>query len=855
MNKWFTFLFLVFTLTGFSQAHVKGYLADKISRNEAQAYPVIIKLKSQVDILTLKQDLIKSNIGLMQRRTLIVKALYQHNAPQNAFDSFLDDLKHENPSEIKNIKKFWAVNAVACHLSAAMIEILAERTDVDYIQYDLPVHGEKVTVSDAVSQRSIGQAEAGLIAINARPMWNLGYTGRNRIAMNIDTGVSVEHPTLGDRFLGHYLPLSQCWLGFEHPYPYDIDRSSFHGTHTLGTMIGLDAATADTIGLAFNAFWISTDPIVTNAADVRPMSDYYIGFEWALNPDGDIETSKDIPDVINNSWGVENTVWTDCDPLGYNFIQALEAADCSIIFSAGNEGSGDATTGMPASIAKDTLNIFSVGALDGNDLDYDIANFSSRGPTYCATEGSLAIKPEVSAPGVDVRSASGSDGYKLLSGTSMAGPHVAGAVLLLREAFPDITSRELKNALYQSAIDLGDEGEDNDYGRGLIDVYAAYEFLSETYTPTPPLENDFDIAVEVVNGLASYTCSMNNDFEILFENKGETSLSNFIFRLVLNGDTLIDQSLDITLAPDETYNMPINIDLTAFDNNITFEISKEGLEEYNIYNNFKSVSISRLFQNEIPYYEGFESNSLSLSRLNFYTLNADLENTWELDSTLGIEESSVSLKMPFAYYPNAEAELDYLKSGAFEIPSTGQTYMYFKHAYAQYSSPKKDSLFILVSNACELFTGDTIYKNGGAGMATRSNVFGNPFKPSDSTEWMDNAIDLSAYAGQTIFLTFLAKNDDSNNLYIDELRVENGLTLNQDSKLVEKLDLYPNPTQGKLFFKNIPMGDHVAIYDITGKKVLISKVETSFIDVSPLKNGIYFLKTHSNLIGKFVIQK
>lgn len=854
MNKLFTFLLLILTYTSFSQAYVKGYLADKMSRNEAESYPVIIKLKAQVDLTTLKQDLLKSNVGLMERRTAIVKKLYKENASQNAFDSFLSDLQNDYSSEIKQINKFWAVNAVACHLSETMIEILLGRSDVDYIQYDLPVYGEKVTVTEAVGNRSVGQAEPGLVAINARPMWGLGYTGRNRIAMNIDTGVSVEHPTLGDRFLGHYLPLSQCWLGFENPYPYDIDRSSFHGTHTMGTMIGLDIATADTIGLAFNAFWISTDPIVTNAANIRPMSDYYIGFEWALNPDGDINTSNDIPDVINNSWGVENTAWTDCDPLGYSFIEALEAADCSIIFSAGNEGSGEATTGMPASIAKDTLNIFSVGALDAADVDYDIANFSSRGPSYCATEGSLAIKPEVSAPGVDVRSASGSDSYKLLSGTSMAGPHVAGAVLLLREAFPEITSMELKNALYQTAIDLGDVGEDNDYGRGLIDVYAAYEFLSETYTPTPPVGQDYDLVVEEVIGLDSYTCNLNNEFEVVFKNNGETSLSNFTFRMILNSDTLIEQALEISLDPNETYSMPISVDLTEFDNNITLEINKDGIQEFNIYNNYHSVIINRLFQNEIPYYEDFETNSLSLSSLNFFRLNPDLENTWELDSTIGIEGSSVSLKMPFAYYSEADTELDYLKSGAFEIPATGNTFMYFKHAYAQYTHTKKDSLFILVSNFCDEFAGDTIYTNGGADMTTRSNLFGN-FTPSDSTEWADNAINLTDYAGQTIFFTFLAKNDASNNLYIDELRIENGLTLNEKSKITEQLRMYPNPTTGKIYFDNIAVSENITVFDISGKMMLKSKVEAQSIDVSFLKNGIYFLKTSSNLIGKLVIQK
>jgi subtilisin family serine protease len=78
----------------------------------------------------------------------------------------------------------------------------------------------------------------------------------------------------------------------------------------------------------------------------------------------------------------------------------------------------------------------------------------------------IDIKPEVSAPGVSVCSASGHDGYAMLSGTSMACPHVSGVLLLLKEAFPYLGAYELKYAIYKTASDLGDPGEDNIYGNG-----------------------------------------------------------------------------------------------------------------------------------------------------------------------------------------------------------------------------------------------------------------------------------------------------------------------------------------------------------------------------------------------------
>jgi len=67
----------------------------------------------------------------------------------------------------------------------------------------------------------------------------------------------------------------------------------------------------------------------------------------------------------------------------------------------------------------------------------------------------------------------------------MASPHVAGAIALLKQAFPDLTGTQLKYALYNTAVDLGDPGEDNTYGKGLIDVYAAFLYLANRDSVPP----------------------------------------------------------------------------------------------------------------------------------------------------------------------------------------------------------------------------------------------------------------------------------------------------------------------------------------------------------------------------------
>jgi subtilase family serine protease len=122
-------------------------------------------------------------------------------------------------------------------------------------------------------------------------------------------------------------------------------------------------------------------------------------------------------------------------------------------------------------------NVFCVGAIDGNSPYYSIAEYSGRGPTVCSGAGNK-FKPEVVAPGDSVRSSFLFGSYQYASGTSLAAPHVSGAIALLKQAFPEKTGSELKMMLYQTARDLGEPGEDNSYGNGLIDVYAAYLLTS-----------------------------------------------------------------------------------------------------------------------------------------------------------------------------------------------------------------------------------------------------------------------------------------------------------------------------------------------------------------------------------------
>jgi subtilisin family serine protease len=318
--------------------------------------------------------------------------------------------------------------------------------------------------------------EIGLERINALAAWENGWTGQGRVVMNIDTGVDGTHPALSERFRGDVDgdgDYDESWLDpYDTHWEFPQDGAS-HGTHTMGTICGRSAS-GDTIGVAIDAQWIASAAIDRGGGISRTIQDILISFEWAVDPDGDPET-QDNPDAIGNSWGIpDGYEWEDCDRTFWIVIDNVEAAGSVVIFSAGNEG----TNGLrsPADRAETIYNVFSVGAVNGNDPTLPIASWSARGPSECNPDTLLNKKPEVVAPGVNVRSSVPGGGYSTMSGTSMASPHVTGAAAVMRQLNPNLDVDTIKDILISTAHDLpfhDPDGEDNTYGHGIIDLYEA----------------------------------------------------------------------------------------------------------------------------------------------------------------------------------------------------------------------------------------------------------------------------------------------------------------------------------------------------------------------------------------------
>jgi bacillopeptidase F len=300
----------------------------------------------------------------------------------------------------------------------------------------------------------------------------MGITGVGTLVSSLDTGVDGDHPALASRWRG----LDPAYAGNPEWAWFDpVTNTTFpqawgsHGTHTMGTVCG--GAPGDQVGVAPGAEWIHAG-VIDRVSIPQTISDAILSFQWLVDPDGNPGTNFDVPDTSSNSWGLADVHGVpDCDETFWTFLDACEAAGIVIIFSAGNE----ASTGLrrPADRATDDFRTFAVAAVDGNNPAWPIAGFSSRGPTFCTPGGGAAIKPDISAPGVDVRSAFDGGGYGFFSGTSMASPHINGVAALMREANPDISVEQIKQIIYDTAFDLGSAGEDNDYGWGMVDAFEA----------------------------------------------------------------------------------------------------------------------------------------------------------------------------------------------------------------------------------------------------------------------------------------------------------------------------------------------------------------------------------------------
>lgn len=564
-----------------SSPKISQRLAAKIIQNPNQVTNIVILLEDKVDVEALRQQFDLNRTSISVRTEMTIRLLKQKaNETQ---PNVIHALSNFGVSQ-DEIQRYWIVNMLRVEMSLNEIPTLASLDEIAYLDINGILELDEFTTESCEDRvegvngiAAINGIEPGLAAINAPALWALGYTGFGTKALSIDTGVDPTHPAIANNYQGLITNDAESWFDFDNGTTTPNDCNG-HGTHTVGTMLGLDKENNDTIGVAFNATWLGSQAICGFGT-----TDNIASFQWAMDPDGDSTTIDDMPTVICNSWQDPSASGTQCGGMYQNLFDALEAVGIAVVFSAGNAGPTASTITPPKNVNNDLVSVFCVGALNVNNSNIQIANFSSRGPSICGDTGSYLIKPEVSAPGQSIRSADLGGTYSLKSGTSMAAPHVSGAILLLKQAFPNLTGRDLKLALYFSAIDLGDPGEDNTFGMGMIDVFAAYQYLvNQGNIPANPYVH-VDLATQNLE-LPEVICNANLSISPTMElvNLGTDTVYNVILRYTFstgltdtihwNGMAIQGDTLFINLNP-------ISLNSGFYDFEISIETVNGQLDE------------------------------------------------------------------------------------------------------------------------------------------------------------------------------------------------------------------------------------------------------------------------------------
>ena len=451
---------IVFCTALFSSLHAQE---EKLSGDLVRA---VESSQNAIPVVVVMQQLHLVSLQLMEKsRPADVERFIKQRTLESQMDirqtvnDLLSRRTMSGEKPISQVKFFWTTNAFMAKAMPEVIMDFASRDDVQAIYLD-----RKLKLAPTIRQAADVTGEEFTYGLQKLQIPELRQkypeiNGQGVIVGILDTGIDANHPELQGRTI-----VFKDFVG-DKTEAYD-DHG--HGTHVAGTIGGTGAGGIQ-IGVAPAVKYVIGK--IFTAEGSASLSGILRGMEWVVDPDGNPNT-PDAPRVINNSWGGSATEDISKDPFSQPVLTWVQM---NIVpsFAAGNSGPRARTVGSPGTLPQS----FTVGATDENDK---IASFSSRGPVRLVIDGKKVeiVKPDVSAPGVDILSSLPGGKYEKWSGTSMATPHVTGAIALLLQAKPSLTVAQVREILVKSADDLGTAGADNSFGAGRINMLKAYELAA-----------------------------------------------------------------------------------------------------------------------------------------------------------------------------------------------------------------------------------------------------------------------------------------------------------------------------------------------------------------------------------------
>lgn len=400
------------------------------------------------------------------------------------------------PSDEDPIRSYWITNCIAATVTPDEIERIAENPDVTEIVENVILQIPPIDAGESTWEEELDLWNHRVIGLDE--IEDTGLSGAGIRVGHLDTGIALDTPELEGKITAwaEFGPLGEK-VDSE---PHD-SHSLGHGTHSASIIAG------ETVGIAPGVSLLSALVLPDGTGTLEQI---LAGMQWVLDPDGDPQTD-DGAQIVNMSWGMseKSTILREA-------IDNMIALGVLPVAAIGNS---IISTSCPGNIP----GVVGVGAVGEDDL---FAPYSSGG-TVC-WEDFCVLKPDLSAPGNLIWGAQPGGGYRLITGTSAAAPHVTGSAALLLE-YSDLDIAHLKNYLFHTSTDLGFPGHDPRYGRGRLDISSALYFLDQY----GPRQGAGDLVLEMTRTLF-----------------GQLDLSTFYTYFSDGQGNLINQEYSLQIIPD-----------------------------------------------------------------------------------------------------------------------------------------------------------------------------------------------------------------------------------------------------------------------------------------------------------------
>ena len=425
MNKQIL-LFGIFMLFFVFAAQASNIQSENRIDGEIKSYIVVV---DALEYPQIKSVFLNSNT---EPRGAGVKSLESNNQNIKGY-SILNQIKTKPNQRIKQLDIIHGFAAKMTEREASDLRRAGYKVYADRILKIIQVNARDAGAQTSATiklQNSTGQ-------VGANDSWVMGYTGNGTRIAIIDTGVDYTHPDLGNCTNATFNASTGNWSNCSKVvggYNYENNNTDPMDDHGHGThCAGIAAANGSIKGVAPDTKLLAYK--VCDSGGSCNESNIILGIQQAITDNAKVISMS----LGYNEVGIDGEI-DDSNPLE-EAIRNATANNITVVIAAGNEGLGTGSINI-ASISEDAI---SVGAVDKLD---NLAGFTSIGP---APNG--ISKPDLVAPGVDINSTCLGGGYCTMSGTSMATPHVAGAVAILKQAHPEWTVNQTRQALMFSAKD------------------------------------------------------------------------------------------------------------------------------------------------------------------------------------------------------------------------------------------------------------------------------------------------------------------------------------------------------------------------------------------------------------------